>query len=218
MLISGWQLLYYWGLPYFIQRSFKGSAERPEKWVCWPQSTNWNQFCCSELRGKMRLYLETRLIYDSQTTYWECPVAQAAQVCASRTGATVWVRNSELRRYESRGDGVTAEQHLLLYGELCFVSQPNCLIGERGSREKCRQEVSGRQTMENHFGDNSSRLSVYESFSHRLMDKYIPPATRVHFTGVPAAARSLFANSIRLSKAEPWGKENSNTWTDHSKQ
>lgn len=59
----------------------------------------------------MRLYLETGLIYDSQTTYWECPVAQAAQVCASRTGATVWVRNSELRRYESRGDGVTAEQH-----------------------------------------------------------------------------------------------------------
>lgn len=59
----------------------------------------------------MRLYLETRLIYDSQTTYRECRVAQAAQVCAFRTGATVWVRNSELRRYESRGDGATAEQH-----------------------------------------------------------------------------------------------------------
>lgn len=196
VLISGWQLLYYWRLPYFIQRNIKRSTERPEKWVCWPQSTNWNQFCCSERRGKMRLYLETWLIYDSQTTYWECPVAQAAQVCASRTGATVWVRNSEPRRYESGGDGVSAEQHWLLCGKHRFVSQPNCLIGGRGrQRGKCRQ-VCGRQTMENHFGDNGSRLSVYESFSRRHADKHTPPAARVHFTGIPAAARSLFSNII----------------------
>lgn len=197
VLISGWQLLYHWRLPYFIQRNIRRSTERPEKWVCCLQSSKWNQLCCSELRGKMRLYPETRLIYDSQTTYWKCPVTQEAQVGASRTGATVWVRNSPQRQ-------MNLEATASLPSSSNSSVEPNCLIGGRGSQGKCRQADCGRQTMEDHFGDNGSRLSVYESFSHRHTDKHIPPATRVHFTGVPAAARSLFANILfscaRLSR------------------
>lgn len=137
--------------------------------------------------------------------------------CTSSSGLC-WLCECVYHRYESRGDGVTAEQHYLLCGKSRCASGPNCLIGGQGSREKCRQEVEGRQTMENHFGNNGSRLFVYESFTRRRTNKHIPPGTRALDRGACSCSIIVCQHSIQLSKAKQWVNENLDTWTNWHKQ